>query len=549
MWSVLKVGGGAQPLSKKQFFSVNCQTVNCPPDLITQFRQFDFSNYRCLPQQDLTLEGDQDESTFLTFRFMLRICNNQTDGGICKSIDVIQKKLQDKFFYLNFPDITVDVDDYEHPFIENSRSRIVAVSTTQTQYLHINLQQVNFSSDTSPLFNDPKKTSISNLVSSQLMSMPITAGTLSQYNSLNYPLVNIYFTSSKDVLSISRRYMKIQEVLANAAGVANFLLVIGWILTSLHSNLTLMSHVFNNLYSFKNEDSAKGHLSNTTYKDVGDLSPTNSPLADLRSLEPTKLLDTKDQNQPSKEITAFGERKKDENNPMKLLHKNPQYFEITKIKNDQHRQTEEIIPEERIRIEQAEIVIPVEGVVQENDENKCVSENPETKKIKIELSLTKNISEVNEKLTNFQNYLRSKKHKKHLNFNTLTYVKAKFNLMTRRNLSKNQKDIIQAENLFPQETDIINIMIKLQEIDKLKYLLLSDEQISLFKLIEKPVLLCDGQQYEENNALIQMSGISMNCKNDKRNEELNSYKILLENQSKSEVDQRILKLLEDQVKL
>ena len=105
MWSVLKVGGGAQPLSKKQFFSVNCQTVNCPPDLITQFRQFDFSNYRCLPQQDLTLEGDQDESTFLTFRFMLRICNNQTDGGICKSIDVIQKKLQDKFFYLNFPEL------------------------------------------------------------------------------------------------------------------------------------------------------------------------------------------------------------------------------------------------------------------------------------------------------------------------------------------------------------------------------------------------------------------------------------------------------------
>ena len=90
----------------------------------------------------------------------------------------------------------------------------------------------------------------------------------------------------------------------------------------------------------------------------------------------------------------------------------------------------------------------------------------------------------------------------------------------------------------------------MQEIEKIKFVLLNPSQISLLKLLEKPVINCD----EDNpNLMLQLSTTIIESGNIKRlkrkNPLLDIYKQMIRLENKSEVDCRILQLLDDGMKL
>ena len=52
---------------------------------------------------------------------------------------------------------------------------------------------------------------------------------------------------------------------------------------------------------------------------------------------------------------------------------------------------------------------------------------------------------------------------------------------------------MKSKDQIAEEMDILKILKKLQEIDKLKRILLSDEQLYFFNLLRKPMIILDVQ--------------------------------------------------------
>ena len=103
------------------------------------------------------------------------------------------------------------------------------------------------------------------------------------------------------------------------------------------------------------------------------------------------------------------------------------------------------------------------------------------------------------------------------------------------------------------ELDILQILKKLQEIEKLKRILLSDEQLYLFNLLSKPMILLDnqekrGNQYVDAGADDKLYKFSLKEKKSLQKETLSQlYDKMQKKPEKSEIDKRIMKLLDEDV--
>ena len=92
-------------------------------------------------------------------------------------------------------------------------------------------------------------------------------------------------------------------------------------------------------------------------------------------------------------------------------------------------------------------------------------------------------------------------------------------------------------------------MLKLQEIDKLKYVLLNPLQLSLFNLLDKPLIHCEDEFDDEDNLHLTLSNLIMEKISDSEKKMFEIYKLLAKSEIKSKVDRRLLKLVEDQINL
>ena len=98
-----------------------------------------------------------------------------------------------------------------------------------------------------------------------------------------------------------------------------------------------------------------------------------------------------------------------------------------------------------------------------------------------------------------------------------------------------------AEEIYKEEIDIITILFKLQEIDKLKKILLSDDQIALFNLLDKPKIcpiLKSKKEFCWNQNQYNMS------KEETIAENIRIYENMNRKPEKTKVDIRLLELLE-----
>ena len=65
------------------------------------------------------------------------------------------------------------------------------------------------------------------------------------------PLFECLFYASQNIQKVSRVYQKLAEALASIGGIANVVMIIGFLLTSVENGLKLKRKVMNCLYSFK----------------------------------------------------------------------------------------------------------------------------------------------------------------------------------------------------------------------------------------------------------------------------------------------------------
>ena len=170
-----------------------------------------------------------------------------------------------------------------------------------------------------------------------------------------------------------------------------------------------------------------------------------------------------------------------------------------------------------------------------------ISRNLSTKRI------TRQFTQVREKAYNFiKDRLKEndENDENKLNMGFIEYVKFKL-LGLFGSRSYKHRLIQKAEEKFIEEMDIVRLLNKLHEIEKLKLLLLDEDQLVLFEIITKPIFTVD----EEIN---EMSDSKEMTKSQKENKKLDkiirSYKNLQDQSKQNAINERLFRLIDEKIR-
>ncbi|CAK74320.1 unnamed protein product (macronuclear) [Paramecium tetraurelia] len=104
-------------------------------------------------------------------------------------------------------------------------------------------------------------------------------------------------------------------------------------------------------------------------------------------------------------------------------------------------------------------------------------------------------------------------------------------------LKKRIKQLRQNLQIVNQKTDIIYVFNKLQELEKLKQLLLDEDQLNLFEYIPKPNIdVSHNRQEPKNNTIV------------KATQAFNSFQAINEKEKKSRIDNALIKMIDANIK-
>lgn len=88
-----------------------------------------------------------------------------------------------------------------------------------------------------------------------------------------------------------------------------------------------------------------------------------------------------------------------------------------------------------------------------------------------------------------------------LNFDFLQYIKLVIKQIFKIPTTVKEKIFLKAKMMYERETDLVAILKKVQDVEKLKFIIFNEKQVALFDLLEKPMVFIGGEKkIYENNA-------------------------------------------------
>ena len=171
------------------------------------------------------------------------------------------------------------------------------------------------------------------------------------------------------------------------------------------------------------------------------------------------------------------------------------------VKNEKDlMKIEEVEKEQRIENSIFSMIqmIPLSSYLRRDEENDNSKENFRGKQIiENQNQQKKNFNNKEHLLHTIENLkTRVSKNEKYLEFSFYSYFKNKFKSFLRMSVDFEGQIILNADQIYEKETDIILLLKRLQDVEKLKCILLNKEQRILFDLI-KPSMDFASQQKNE----------------------------------------------------
>ena len=142
---------------------------------------------------------------------------------------------------------------------------------------------------------------------------------------------------------------------------------------------------------------------------------------------------------------------------------------------------------------------------------------------------------------NFEEFTQHHQKLSEVKFNIFNYVVLALKTIWKGKKNVKERLFEKAENAFLKEIDIIQILKSVQDVEKLKFLLLNQKQVALFELIDKKPMVLSREMKKRESIIGGQKNIS--------EEEAFHYYLELEKQeSESEVEKRLLVLLNQHYK-
>ena len=334
------------------------------------------------------------------------------------------------------------------------------------------------------------------------------------------PIATLLLFSSDNVLIIGRSYQKLSEALANLGGLLSFLLVCGRILSKLDKSLYMTTLLMNFLYSFQQPNNPSNEKSPSPLKklsssltlfqkrkdlEINGSNDRNIPQA--RSLENINLNFGFESSHHNDKNNFSNLRKQSEelgstNNLLfREMNVISEFGKCQKFKIDFDKLEKKILNDEEahfsLQITPKQRFSDITGRKTNNTAKMWKSARDKIVRAPYRM-IRKTFfgadfnEEKNEKeKKTLEEFLKFRDHKNKIKFSTFEYIKYCVKKMCRMAFSFKEKLFIKAQDTFENEIDIVNILQRIQDIEKLKYLLLNEKQMALFNVLEKPMIYVD----------------------------------------------------------
>ena len=467
---------------------------------------------------------------------------------------------------MTFVDSQIDFYDYGTPFKPTFRVEYLTLDNSFRKRMSYFLKIGNVDTDDGIIFS-------SSTVKSNVMFNSKDFD-FQLRNSSKEPFAQMFLYSAKEEVMCTRRYRKLPEILGSLTGIAHLIIFFCMLGSNLVVYISTLEFILNRLYIFpeiiKEPKKKKTKISKkmkqkeetiatlrqettvqTTTKEFG--SPNQIPLPNIDFKEEKKMegeiikgdfLKTLTQKIPKNEINKslpinendFKKELKNDSFVLDHYSNENRFTQMTQIKPD--------VAKDPLPSHQS----------MDHDKNKLKDSlkdvsTPRNSKIKeAKFSRLKSLMKIRPNF--FQSFYQIDENKNRLKINVFGYIEYIIKFIFCLKKTKKEEMISQAEKTFKNDMDIVNIITKLHDLEKLKILLLNEDQLSLFNYLSKPVINFEkGDQLSNNIALnsshFKMSRLMNSSKFTNDIEE--TYKRVCTYQEVDKINQRLIELFDERV--
>ena len=508
-----------------------CDSAKHFPLITNQYNDGGFTHVYCLKNKNITLSGSWNEEYISYISIRMKYCykydgtfynDNQSN---CASYEEVNEYLNNTELFLNvlYMDSVFHPFDYKHPIKNVLGSAYTSISLGISKIYELYLQPNYLITDDGLIF--------SNNNSKRVITTNIYVNDFTQYNNDRDDsfIGEIGIYTGKKYGETKRIYSKIHTILANVGGVANFLLIFFRLFCYPFSIIKRDEAILNEIFEF---DFDRNKQTGGLIKDK-----KRSSLVKIKNLFASsgliKLKKTKKFNQ-RKNIFSIELKKNDskENLNFNSEHKIEPII-ITTHKDSSSENSSSTISNKKIIKTSGSYDgnLIIENALRNHDSDIFSDEEieePNNISSWTEPDVKINYSEIIEKIEKDKEYEKekirrkklAKKQKKSLNelfnlldskkdhnelhfrlFEVILLIFNKFCVCFRNSKFKDKLLLYRRSNYTIQDyIDLTFIIKKLEEFDKLKFILLTNEQLAMFNFIGKDI--CSINKSSQNNSAI-----------------------------------------------
>ena len=486
-----------------------------------------------------------DENEICYLEISLYICQNTSDYDQCKSPEEIQEFFSSpKYLQINAYNAYVKFDDYENPLLTEYPIFYQLIDFQMHKEMSVFFQGVELITEDGFLFDSQ---SIINDITNDKMTSDIE-----MRQEADYLLSDINLYASHDKLQQTRRYQTLSEVLASLSGTANFFMFFCFFLTNLTNYLNTITTIINALYTFPDINANQKKKSDFDKKAEIKFIKNEavSKYQDLKgNISSTILKDNENLMYFSKE-----DKKNIEKSIENVNIGNPTIFNL---KQDMFPKCSTNPANNSQFIKDFKGLIPAKNLEDDSfrlmhysqeDLKKGQKKSNNSPRVGFKKIMKTNYKPAVEIVTEVNVIKPCEVIKPKLSIGFFEYIKYWLKKICFFKKSRKEKWIEKSEKIFKKELDIISILAKLKEFEKLKLILLNEDQLIIFEGLSNPMLNLEEKQIflnYENQPSIKMLNLIKNYQRAKQNKEILAKSLIniKKNQNKyyeDQINQRLI---------
>ena len=469
------------------------------------------SDYFCIPSalKNLTMQGAFDQDLFQSIKFTVMICSNTTEKTSCLSQEEIEKTISSGFIGIYFVDFTINPQDYENPRKSQPKEVFTNFVLKSQKEIDIFMKNNYIKTEDGLVFESNHREKISSFSESAEFD----------FKTENQDFFTIYFRIKQESDYYERSYGKLQELLAQIGGFLNCFWIIALGINHFYSNLFIIWETIANIFTIKilSDDQKKPVKEIATSIRKFEINEQRISLANSENLISIKgiRIKTEENCQVDKKTQRNTEKNKikaqNAEKDLKKIQKNPLHDDKKPPQENEEKKTPQVKEAEQIRTEtfqirkefpkmsyNLKILTSKEAFNQDEDDlnmKKIFSHSHAISHEEIQFEKESPNSPHSAK--RFAEFKRLKKSEEDIkNFKTFENLKLGFldyfyyytGFFKTPDRERKKLIIKRGSKILRTCLDIKYIIQKFYEIEKLKYVLLSDSDIERFSQLPRPEL-------------------------------------------------------------